>query len=95
MFYETEGTNAIHNTTKVDAQEFPMLWNTCVEIVNEQYNIGFGHNSLYAAKYMFLMLLTNLEFGGQWEVLARVFSLKWPTFERMMTKFVSILSEPL
>ena len=38
------------------------------------------------------MLLIVLEHGGQWEVLSRVFHMKGPTFERLATRFASLIS---
>ncbi len=41
------------------------------------------------------MLLTVLKHGRHWDILGRVFKIKGITFERMISKFVSLLSEHL
>ena len=39
----------------------------------------------------FLLLVVS-KHGGQWDVLGRLFNLKGPTFERMITRFASQIS---
>ena len=41
------------------------------------------------------MTLAVLKQGGQWDYLAKMFSLKGPTFERMIMKFIDIISYPV
>ena len=41
------------------------------------------------------MTLAVLKHGGQWDFLAKMFSLKGPTFERMIMKFIDIISYPV
>ena len=42
---------------------------------------------------MMLMLLTAMKYGGHWDILGRIFKIKVPTFERIMSKFVSLISD--
>ena len=41
------------------------------------------------------MTLAVLKTGRQWDFLAKTFSLKGPTFERMALKFRDIISDPV
>lgn len=41
------------------------------------------------------MMLTSLKYGGQWEIMAKVFGLKGPPFEQTMTRFIDLLSQSL
>ena len=43
----------------------------------------------------FLMTFAVLKHGGQWDFLAKMFTLKGPTFERMIMKFTDIISYPV
>lgn len=81
--------------TNFEASEFQSIWNSISEIIIERYNIGPGRKSHHTGKEMLFMILTVLKHGGQWEIIAKVFSLKGPSFERMMTKFIDLLYESL
>lgn len=41
------------------------------------------------------MLLTTWKFGSQWEITAKVFSLRGPSFEMNFTNFIDLISPPL
>lgn len=44
------------------------------------------------SKHIFLMLLTVLKHGGQWERLTMMFRWEGPTFERMIAGFLNMVS---
>lgn len=47
---------------------------------------------MYQVKLHFFMLVTVIKHGGQWDVLDRVFKMKTPTCERLVTRFVALQS---
>ena len=44
---------------------------------------------------MLFMLMIVLKHTGQWGLLGRVFKIKGPTFERMITRFTTLVSSEL
>ena len=46
-------------------------------------------------KDVLFMVLAVLKHGGTWEFLARMFGQKTSAFERMVLRFIKLLSEPL
>ena len=51
--------------------------------------------SKFTGKDMLLMLMTVLKHVGQWDILVRVFKIKGPTHERMITRFARLISAEL
>ncbi|PXF40870.1 hypothetical protein BWQ96_09415 [Gracilariopsis chorda] len=75
-----------------DSVHFDILWNHPTEFINKGYNVGRGQKSKVFGKDAPFLTLTVLKHGGEWDVLARVFKMKGPTFERLVTKFVCLIS---
>ena len=95
QFFENGGTTAIIDMCNFDANEFELLWQLVETHVTQNYNTGRGKKSHVSGKDMLFMFLTTLKHGGHWDILGRVFKIKGPTFERMMTKYVAMISSYL
>ena len=92
-FYNEGGAEAIRSMTNVLPRNFELLWNHLSEYVTQTYNVGRGQRSKVSGKDALFITMTVLKHGGQWDMLARVFSMKGPTFEGLVTRFVSLISQ--
>ena len=95
QFYNQGGSESIAEMCNFDATEFEFLWQLSQSFITQNYNSGRGKRCAVSGKDLLFMTLTVLKHGGHWDVLARVFKLKGPTFERMVTKFVALISDHL
>ena len=66
------------------------LLETYIEL---NYNVDRGEKCHASGKDILFMLLAVVKYGGNWDILGRVFKIKGPKFERMIPKFVSIMSD--
>ena len=94
-FYSQGRSATILQLSNFSASEFQTLWVSIMNLIHPLWNKGRGRTTKYSAKDVFLMVLVTAKNGGTWDFLARIFHIKAPTFERLVTKFVSIFSEPL
>ena len=78
-----------------DAQEFDTLWQENREHIMEHFNIGRGRKSPHTAKDVLFMTLTVMKHAGNWDMMANLFGKKGPTFERLVMRFVTIISPRL
>lgn len=92
QFLNQGGDGAIQDMCNFTALEFEQLWNLLESFIKTHYNVGRGKKSHVTGKDALFMFLAVLKHGGHWDVLGRVFKLKGPTFERMITKFVLMIS---
>lgn len=90
-FVEAEGTRAVLKMTNFSAREFSKLYSRFHEFILSHWNCGRGKKSQYKPKDVFFMMLTVLNFGCNWDILARTFHIKTPTFEQLIHNFVSVL----
>ncbi len=84
------GAKAIMNMTNFSTCEFRRLWRVVDGFVSANWNIGRGRKCLYCPRDILFMTLTTIKYGGQWDVLARIFSIKTPTFERVIMQFIKL-----
>lgn len=61
--------------------------------IKKRFNVDRGRKPIYYEKEILFMTLTALYYGGQWDFMDRMFGMKAPTFERMTSKFISIISD--
>ena len=94
-FFENGGSTAITDMCNFDANEFELLWQLVERYATKSYNKGGGKKSHNSRKDILYMFLTTLKDGGHWEILDRVFKIKGPTFERMITKYVTMICSHL
>ena len=78
---------------KFVAHELELLWQLLETFIKQNYNVGRGKKCQVSEKDMLFVLLAVLKRGDDWDVLGRVFKIKGRKFERMMSKFVSIISD--
>ena len=90
QFFENGDSTAITDMCNFDANEFELLWQLVETYVPKNNNTGRGKKSL--RKDLLFMFLTTLKQGGHWDILGRVFKIKVPNFEGIMTKYVSMIS---
>lgn len=91
-FYEQGGPAAMMQMINFDPQEFEGLWQQVEDEVALGYNVGRGRKSPQKGKDVLFMTLATLKHGGHWEFMGRMFGIKGPTFERMVLRFITMLS---
>ena len=78
--------------TNFALNEILSIWNNVADHVRLNYNTGRGSKSPIHGKDLFFMTLTVLKRGGKWDMMAYLFEMKAPTFEKRVTGMVKILS---
>lgn len=91
-FFEENGNQAIMDMTNFTLNEILSIWNNVADHVRLNYNTGRGSKSPIHGKDLFFMTLTVLKHGGKWDMMAYLFGMKAPTFEKRVTGMVKILS---
>jgi len=75
--------------------EFRILYNTMHDVIVENWNTGRGRRSPYKGMDVLFMLLTTMKHAGSWDALGQMFAIRGPTFERVIIKFLNIISPHL
>lgn len=78
--------------TTFNPRELKRAYDRFRDSILQQWNMGRGKESTFKARDVFLMLLTALRNGGQWDIIGHVFRIKGPTFEQLISEFVTVLS---
>ena len=91
-FYNIGGGSAIVQLTNVTIKEFIQLYGKFRTFLANNYNVGFGRRSQYTEKDALLMVLARLKHGVQWGYLGQTFKMKRATFERLVTRFILMIS---
>lgn len=91
-FYNEGGAEAIRQMTNFDVHRFEDIWNIVHDHVSRTYNVGRGQRCSVTGKDALFITFCVLKHGGHWDVLSRMFKLKAPTFERLVSKFIQIIS---
>lgn len=92
-FYEEGGAEGIKQMSHFDPMQIEKMWLEIFEHVSATYNVGRGRRSDVSGKDAFFMTLVVLKHGGLWDELARGFNMKGPTFERLITRYVVLISD--
>ena len=72
--------------------EFIAIWAHIREHVNSNYNTGRGSKSAITGKDMIFMTMCVLKQGAKWDLMAYLFGIKPPTFEKRVTAMIRLLS---
>ena len=83
----------MHAMTNLSLIEFHDIYGRLQDHISKNYNCGRGKRSKYAAKDVFFMSLAVCKHSGQWEFLGKLFNIKGPTFERLVTSFLKMLAD--
>ena len=59
------------------------------------WNVGRGRKSSQTPMDVFFMSLAVLKHGGSWDILSKVFDMKAPTFERVISGYMKVVSKIL
>lgn len=92
LFLNDGGPAAIISMTNFSPSEFEQIWAHLGDFVCKNYNVGRGKKYSTGGKDALFMTITVLKHGGQWDILARIFRMKGPSFERLITSFVRLVS---
>lgn len=93
VFRYGEHSDAVLKMTNFSVQELDAIWTTFSPYVLNVYNVGRGRKCRFSAKDVFFMILVVLKHAGKWDFLAKMFGVKGPTFERMITSFIHLIQE--
>ena len=81
--------------TNFNPAQFIGTWAGFEASIRANYNVGRGGKCAQNPKDVLFMLLAVFKHGGTWDVLARMFGQKRFAFERMVLRFIQLLSKPL
>jgi len=84
-FLESGGSKAVCDMTNFTLSEFSYLWAKIQNHVLSTWNVGRGRKSAQKPKDVLFMLLTVLKHAGKWDFLAKMFNMKAPTFEKLIS----------
>lgn len=92
-FYEEGGNDAIKGMISFYPSEFETIWTSVEDFVLPRYNTGRGQRSVVKPKDALFITMTVLKHGGQLQMLARIFAMKSQSFERLVTRMLTLLSD--
>ncbi|KAG3107373.1 hypothetical protein PI124_g13314 [Phytophthora idaei] len=93
--YRDGGADVVLRLTNFSPRDPNVLWFSLRNHVVRCWNVGRGRRSTFAAKDVFFMLLVVMKYGGTWDMLARIFRIKTPTFIKTITGFIEIVAPKL
>ena len=79
--------------TNFEPQEFTAIWARLEQFITSNINVGRGCKSAQKPKDVLFMKLAALKYGGNWDFLAIMFGVSASSFERLVMKFVHLISE--
>lgn len=82
-------SGAMLEMTNFSVNEFIAVWEIVKGPVEVEWYTGRGRKCAHRPKDVFFMVLETLKHGGLWDMNARLFGIKGPTFERMVIFFMS------
>lgn len=94
-FYEDGGNEGIRKLINFTGVEFSQIYSKMQEQLVTGWNVGRRRKTSQTPMDVFFMSLVVLKHGGSWDLLAKVFDIKPPTFERMICGFMPIASKIL
>ena len=74
--------------TNFSWKEFRDIWNKFRNHVISNWEVGRGWKSSFKAMDVFFMFLAVLKHEGQCDLLDKMFKIKGPTFERLISGFI-------
>ena len=95
QFYDQGGSRAIVEMINFSPAQFLGIWAGFQDLIYENYNVGRGRKSTHTPKDVLFMTLSVHKHGGTWDFLAKMFGQKTSAFERLIVRFIRILSEPV
>ncbi|ETI31440.1 hypothetical protein F443_21591 [Phytophthora nicotianae P1569] len=93
--YRDGGAETVLRLTNFAPSEINTLWFSVRGHVHRYWNVGRGRRSTFAAKDVFFMLLVVMKCGGTWDMVARIFKVKTPTFIKTITGFIEVVTRKL
>lgn len=78
--------------TNCDTRDFRNFWERLSPHIAGNLNIGRGRRCSIRPKYVIFMKLAVLNHGGHWYFLGLMIRVKEPTFERLLTQLISMIS---
>ncbi|GMF48130.1 unnamed protein product [Phytophthora fragariaefolia] len=90
-FLRDDSSN-ISKLTNFAPIEFERLWTYLRGYVRDHWNVGRGRKCTQRPKDVLFMFLTSLKHCGKWDILASVFKIKSPTFQKVITSFATVVS---
>ncbi|KAF0722463.1 hypothetical protein Ae201684P_003507 [Aphanomyces euteiches] len=92
QFLQVGHSRGIFELTNFSTLEFETVWSSIAVDTTAAWSRLWVPSCRHTAKDVFFMTLSVLKNGGKWLTNTLVFNIKAPTFQRMITKFISLLS---
>ncbi|KAE8983059.1 hypothetical protein PR001_g23198 [Phytophthora rubi] len=84
--FQLNGEENVMQTINFSAEEFNRLRHVLEEYVVLRWNVGRGKKCKFGGKDVLLMVLASLKHCGKWDIVASVFDINPPTFQKMVLK---------
>jgi len=94
-FIEEGGTKAITDMKIFTPSDFDRIWLKIRDHVTRNWNVVRGRKSQHKPKDVLFMLLSVLKHAGSWDFLAKMFQIKGPTFEKLISGFHSTAADTM
>ncbi len=92
-FFAQNGFATIHLLTNFSSVEFNQIYDFIKEFVSANWNVGRGKKCEFGGKDMLFMVLVTMKNGGTWEFLGNMFLIKTESFQRMIIKFLNMITD--
>ncbi|GMF66802.1 unnamed protein product [Phytophthora fragariaefolia] len=90
--YLDSDPESVRTMTNFGPAEFERLWTLMCDHVTMNWNTGRVNKCSYTAKDVLFMLLTVQKNCGTWDIVAAVFRVKPPSFQKVAAKFAWVVS---
>ncbi|RLN38396.1 hypothetical protein BBJ28_00016488 [Nothophytophthora sp. Chile5] len=87
-----EGHKGILKYTNVSPEEFERIWDRVQDHIKSHWNVGRGQKCRYPPKDVLFTTTSSLKHCRRWDTVARVFKIVPSTFQKMVRKFLGVLS---
>lgn len=88
--HNQDRAEAMRQMKNYDLDRFEDLWNAITVQLSRNYNVWRGQRWYGSDKDALCIALFVIKHGGQWDFPARIFKMKAPTVERLVTRFKHI-----
>lgn len=84
--------DAIISMVNFSIRKFHAIWDHISRVFSIFWTVGRGRRSKFNEMDLIFMTLDTLKHRGKWARLGKMFDIKVPTFEILITRFIDIFS---
>lgn len=92
-FLNAQGSRAVLKMTNFAVRQFHRIDDRLHVHIMESWNYERGYKTQVQPKNAIFMLLTVLKHGGRWDLTAKPFKFRTPTFEQLIQIILNVITE--